>query len=327
MATIKDVAREAGVAVGTVSKFLNNKPMRENFRLRVEKAVEKLGYQVNTYARGFKIQRTDTVALILPDIRDPFFSSLAHFVEKALERRNYKMLLCSSAGDRDIELKCINMAKQYKVDGIIGITYNNIDDAVTTDIPFVSIDRHFSAQVPCVTADNYGGGMMAAAKLLELGCEKPAYVGSGSMVFGEADRRRAGFEEGCRQKGIIPHIFHFFEKNNVPEEETFLDLFTQHIRDGVFDFDGLFVVTDRQALEVIAVLGKLCLKVPEQVQVIGFDGIRKSYRSEFLVSTIRQPVEQMAEVSVSHLLTKDRQTIPALTALPVEYCPSGTTRD
>jgi LacI family transcriptional regulator len=327
MATIKDVAAEAGVAVGTVSKYLNNKSIREETRRRIVRAVEKFDYRVNTYARGLKTQRTETVALILPDIRQPFFSSVAYFVEKALERRNNKMLLCSSIGDRKMELKYINMAKQCKVDGIIGITYSDIDDAVTADIPFISIDRHFSSQVPCVTADNFGGGMLAAAKIIELGCEKPAYIGIGSTNLGEVDRRRSGFVEGCRQKGISPEVFHFFEENNRTSEEIFFDLLAKHIKNGILDFDGLFVVTDEHAFSVIKALREMGIKVPQDVQVIGFDGIRQFNRYDFLVSTICQPVEQMAEVAVSHLFTKDRKTIPALTALPVEYCKGGTTRD
>jgi LacI family transcriptional regulator len=327
MVTIKDVATEAGVAVGTVSKYINNKPVREETRQRIARAVEKFDYRVNTYARGLKTQKTETVALILPDIRNPFFSSFAYFAEKALELRNNKMLLCSSTGDSQMELKYINMAKQCKVDGIIGITYSDIDDAITADIPFISIDRHFSAQVPCVTADNFGGGMLAAAKLFELGCARLAYIGTGSVVFGEADRRRAGFMEGCRQKSLSPGVFHFYEKENKTPEEIYFDLFEGHIKNGVLDFDGLFVVTDEYAFMAIKAMRKLGVRVPEDVQVIGFDGIRQFNRFEFLVSTICQPVKQMAEVAVSYLFLKDKKTIPALTALPVDDCKGGTTRD
>jgi LacI family transcriptional regulator len=328
MPTVKDVAKEAGVAVGTVSKFLNNKSMSEDYRLRVENAVEKLDYKVNTYARGLKTKQTEMVALILPDIRHPFFSTFAYYTEKSLYCRGYKMFLCSSGGDREQELLYINMTKQSKVDGIIAITYRDIDDAITADIPFVSIDRHFGTSVPCVTSDNFGGGRIAARKLLELGCKKPAYIGSGSIFQGEVDRRREGFIAGCERQGFKPEIFHFFNRDNdLDIEAECWKLFRNHIHGGVFDFDGLFIVTDDLAYLIIQILKKFGIEVPRDVQVIGFDGIRQFNKFEFVLSTICQPVAQMAELCVSFLLTKDRRSLPTLTALPVEYCPGGTTSE
>jgi LacI family transcriptional regulator len=328
MSTIKDVAREAGVAVGTVSKFLNNKSMSVEYRQRVEDAVKTLEYQVNTYARGFKTKRTEMAALILPDIRHPFFSSIAYYTEKFLYERNYKMLLCSSGGVQKEELQYINMAKQSKVDGIIAITYQDIDSAITSDIPFVSIDRHFGSSVPCVTSDNFGGGHLAARKLLELGCKRPAYIGFGSVFLGEVDRRRDGFIKGCTQGGIKPEVFHFFEEeDDLSTEDKYRKLFAAHIHEGVLNFDGLFIVTDDLAYLGIQILKEFHLEVPRDVQVIGFDGIRKFNKFDYVVSTICQPVAQIAELCVSLLLAKDRGSLPALTALPVEYVRGGTTRD
>lgn len=328
MATMKDVAREAKVALGTVSKYINNIPIGEEYRLRVEKAIQKLDYQVNTYARGFKMQSTKTVSLIVPDIRDPFFSNFSYYVEAALYQHGYKMFICSSNESRSVVLDYINMAKQNKADGIIAITYSDIDDAVTENIPFISFDRHFSANIPCVSADNHSGGRLAAQKLMEFGCRRLMFLRTGSPFYGETNKRKDGFLEGCREVGVEPEIL--FVEDSAGELEDFFRVFIRnHLDHDIPLFDGLFAVTDRVAYKAIRVLREFGLRVPEDIQVIGFDGIRKfnDPGADYFVSTIQQPIEKMANCCVQYLLEKKREDIPSFTMFPVEYQSGGTTKE
>ena len=122
--TMKDVAREAGVALGTVSKVFNNGSVGEDYRQRVLEAAERLGYQVNSYARGLKTNRTYAVAVVLPNIINPFFSVLAQNLCQALTKRGYRMFLSITDFDPAAEQRYIHMAQQNQVDGIIGLTYN-----------------------------------------------------------------------------------------------------------------------------------------------------------------------------------------------------------
>lgn len=122
--TMKDVAKEAGVALGTVSKVVNGIPVGESYRLRVEEAIKKLNYQVNSYAQGLKANKTYTAALLLPNTEEPFFASLAYHINLALLKRRYRMLLCCTDFSSDQEQEYVTMAQQNKVDGIIGLTYN-----------------------------------------------------------------------------------------------------------------------------------------------------------------------------------------------------------
>ena len=112
MPTMKDVAQEAGVALGTVSKVFNGIPVGESYRIKVEEAARKLGYQVNQYARGLKTNKTNTVAVILPGVNHPFFAALAHHICEALARRDYRMLLYVTASNPEIEQNCVNMVRQ-----------------------------------------------------------------------------------------------------------------------------------------------------------------------------------------------------------------------
>lgn len=173
--TMKDVALEAGVALGTVSKVVNGLPVGDSYRIRVEDAIRKLNYQVNSYAQGLKANKTHTVAFLIPNTQSPFFASLTYYINIALLKRKYRMLLCSTDFDSDLEQEYVTMAQQNKVDGIIGLTYNpNL--IVEENTPFVAIDRSMGSKIPCIASDNFAGGQLAAEKLFEFGCRNVAFL-------------------------------------------------------------------------------------------------------------------------------------------------------
>ena len=120
--TMKDVAREAGVALGTVSKVVNGLPVGDSYKVRVEGAIQKLNYQVNSYAQGLKANKTYTVAVLIPNIVEPFFAALAYHINTALLKQKYRMLLCCTGSDSTQEQEYVTMAQQNKADGIIGLS-------------------------------------------------------------------------------------------------------------------------------------------------------------------------------------------------------------
>lgn len=320
---MKDVAHEAGVALGTVSKVFNGIPVGDSYRAKVEEAAARLGYQVNNYARGLKTNKTYTAAVIIPTTTHPFFGLLTEALCKAFTARNYRTLLALTSFNMDAEQHCIEMVKQNKVDGIIALTYNpnlQIDDT----LPFVSIDRHYNSSIPCVSSDNYGGGQMAAEKLIELGCKNLLFLRTGSDVPGEPDKRGAGFEAFCNLHQI-PH--HSVRENDAAGPEPILKFIDRHIKNGKLSYDGIFCSTDHLAVCVLKHLTLRGIRVPEDVQVIGFDGLRTIFDDKPYCSTIVQPVEAMAETAVEILLTQNRSQLSALTSIPVSYLPGGTTRD
>lgn len=321
--TMKDVAREAGVSLGTVSKVINGIPVGESYRLRVEAAIRKLGYRVNTYARGLKTNRTNTVALVMPSLCHPFFAHLTDALTACLMRRGYRSLLMITEFDPDAEKKCLEMVRENKVDGVIALTYSP-ELAVDGDLPVVSIDRHFSARVPCVSSDNFRGGELAADRLTALGCRKLIFARIGPDVPGEPDKRGAGFFSRCAALGAA------WEAVNVNDRETeaavlrFLD---DRITNGSPTFDGIFCNTDRLAIRIVNHLRARGVDVPGQVQVIGFDGTRNYATGLPFCSTLEQPLGEMAETAVEILLDPERVFSGANITLPVRYIPGGTTRE
>lgn len=321
--TMKDVAVEAGVALGTVSKVINGLPVGESYRIRVEEAIKKLDYQVNSYAQGLKASKTYTVAFLIPNTINPFFAKLTHQINLSLLRRKYRMLLCSTDNDLKAEQEYITMAQQNKVDGIIGLTYNP-DLHIDENTPFVSIDRSMGAHIPCVASDNFFGGQMAAEKLSDLGCKNVAFLRIGSSLTNEPNKRKAGFENGCLARNLQYSSKILQDGDSVSEFEVFL---TEHMHNGKLDFDGLFCVTDFIAYEVLKILKKLKLRVPEDVQVIGFDGIQSFGDRDYICSTIVQPVQDIAEMCVELLLQENMTAKPPLVCLPVSYMYGGTTKE
>ena len=238
-------------------------------------------------------------------------------------RRGYRNILMITNYDTDAEQKCLTLVRQNKVDGIIGLTYNP-DLEVDASIPFVTIDRHLNASVPCVSSDNFRGGQLAAEKLLELGCRNLLFLRIGSDIYGEVNKRESGFESVCRQKQAS---YDSLILSDTGTEEPFFTYLKSHLKDGRLDFDGIFCNSDHLAMHILSFLKDEGVRVPDDVQIIGYDGIQNYYSGQYQCSTIVQPVREMAETCVNLILTKDRSTLPSLVLLPVAYASGGTTRE
>jgi LacI family transcriptional regulator len=299
MPSIKDVANLAGVAVGTVSRVINNAgAVKPDTRKKVKAAIEELNYVPNEVARNFKMQKSKMVALMLPSIWHPFFSELAFYIEDELDREGFKLMLCNSGGKPEKELYYLDMLNQNKVAGILGITYNDIENSVSTEIPIISIDRHFNKKITCVTSDNFEGGRLALRELVKAGANKPAFIGDVPLVFSETMNRREGFVHEAKSMGIKYVIYEKLEPI-IDEDAFYNDFFEFHN-----DVDGVFAITDMFAAKLIDRASKRGIRIPHDMKVIGYDGIQDHPYFHPVLSTIRQPVEEMARTAVRLLFKK-----------------------
>lgn len=321
-ATIKDVAKHAGVGVGTVSRVINGVRVKESTLSKVTQSIQALGYEPDIYARGMKTNRSNTIALIVPTIWHPFFSEFGFHIEKELKALGYKIFLCNSTGDPAVEDEYIQMIKQNKVDGIIGITYTDIDKSVSSDIPFVSIDRHFTSKVAIVAADSKQGGAMAFTELNRRGCHHVAFIGTHQDKESETKNRRIYFEKSARAAGKKISILDF--------EEPLVDFEKQvqiFFRDNP-TIDGLFAINDFLAIDVMKELAKMGKKIPEDIQIIGFDGVKLSEEREYLLTTIRQPLDEMAKAAVKQVMSAiNGDRVEYKTILPVRFIEGSTTKN
>ena len=320
---MKDVAALAKVGVGTVSRVLNSSgSVKESTRRKVEAAMKELNYIPNAYARGLKMNKTNTVALIIPTIWHPFFSEFAYYVESNLAEHKYKMLLCNSDVSSDKELEYIQMVQENKVDGIIGITYSDLDNFVSSHLPFVTIDRHFKEETVCVTSDNFHAGQLAVEKLVEKGCHKLGYIGTHSRFPTETTKRRDGFKAKAEQMGM-PYAIYDGEDPVMEFKQEIRTFFEENP-----DVDGIFAHTDFIALDILEVLEEMKRNVPEEVQIIGCDGIKMEAGRKQIVSTIRQPVDLMAKAAVEKIIQViDGEPVKTKITLSVHYVEGPTTKN
>lgn len=320
---MKDVAQRAGVGVGTVSRVINRVPgVKESTLIKVNQAIKELNYIPDEYARGLKTKSSRTIALILPSVWYPFFSEFAYYVEKRLGKENYKLLLCNSNDNTTEEAKYIKMLKQNKIDAIIAITYSDIEQYIYSNIPFVSLDRYFDKKVSYVTSDNYEGGKLAARKLLEHGARSLAYVGSHSKYPNGTMLRRAGFRDYLENIGI--DYKEIFLQEPVNDFTPYiLEMLKVHPK-----IDGIFCHTDSLLLKLRKILNQYGYRVPEDIQLIGFDGMNLSSDLPLGISTIAQPVEQLANGAVDLVLRKiaDPSLKNEAKMYPVRYVDGNTTK-
>lgn len=304
MATINDVAKKAGVSRGTVSNVINGIKVRPGTKEKVEKAIKELGYVPNAYARGLKANKSNTIALILPTVWLPFFSKLTNDIENKLRSHGYKLLLCQSQNDYQRELEYVEMAKENKVDGILLITYSDIWPYLKdSNIPIVAIERYFSPDIPFISTDNFNGGEIAAQKLSELGCENIAFIARKSDENQVTEYRRQGFDCWCKE-------------NNINYDEIYLEASSEEFRDKLKEsikekignnfYDGVFTAVDRYAEYLIDILNDIdpSREIGKDIQIIGFDGIPAHSNELIYISSIEQPVEEIATEAIEMLIAQ-----------------------
>lgn len=318
---MKDVANLAGVGVGTVSRMINGTKVKRSTYEKVTRAIQALDFIPDETARGLKRAMTHTVALILPTIWHPFFSEFAYFVEKFLSQHNYKLYLCNSDGQSDKEVEYVKLVDQNRCDGIIAITYTDIEKYISDDIPFVSIDRFFSQDVAYVASDNKRIGQLAFEVLSENEASHFAYIGSHNLIKNRTMERGESFEGAAKQANVSFSKLDMLEPviDNKAQIKSFL---IDHPT-----IDGIFAINDYEALDILAVLDEFGKKVPKDVQLIGCDGIKMSAERDYVVSTIKQPTEEMAKCAVEMVIAlAKREEIEKEQLLDVTYIQRGTTR-
>lgn len=321
MATIKDVAKLAGVGVGTASRVINKSGyFSEETEKKVQDAIHKLGYVPNETARAFVTQDNKIVALFLPSIHHYFFSELAYYIEEELDKNGYKMMLCNSSSKIEKELEYISMLKQKQVSGIIGISYNRIEHEINNSMPIVLVDRHIG-EIPYVSSDNYGGGKIAFEILKDTGCRHVAYLGTYSKeLVTEVEKRKEGFENAARKHGL-KHML-YIEEDPIKDQTAFLKKFLTENQ----DIDGVLAENDHMALELVQLALEKGIKIPEELSIIGFDGIRSYEVLKPRLSTIRQPVELIGKSLVDLLIKRINGNLVKPIIHPVEFSKGETTR-
>ena len=302
MVTIKDIAKETGLAVATVSRVMNNRGyISEETRKKVNDAVKKLNYRPNELARSLQGKTSDVLGVIVPHIRHPYFSELVSNLEHAANKHGYQILLFNT---QDQEEKLVRYAERCSANRVAGIVLCSAQ--VTGEfieqlgVPVVAIERPQEGSVGSVSCDNLSGGIIAANTLIDAGCRSLLYVGSTLDTNMPADARSTGFEQVCRERGVSGQIVR--ADLGMYKALDYMDMLEQMVRDYP-ETDGVFASSDVIAAQVLQVCRKMNIAVPERVKVIGFDDVFLSTITYPQITTIHQPIQEMAEKAVDMLCT------------------------
>ncbi|GAA0485684.1 ribose operon transcriptional repressor RbsR [Salinibacillus aidingensis] len=299
MPTIKDVAKHANVSVATVSRVLNeNGYVNEDTREKVLESINKLDYQPNELARTLYTRRSRMIGLIVPDITNPFFPELARAVEDVTNAKNYTFILCNSDDQVLKEKNYIDVLRKKYVDGFIIVTSTLTNDHLEgINTPVVALDRNFEPDIPCVSADNYHGAKLAVEHLHNIGCKKIAHVAGPEFVM-NAQHRLRGYLDMVADKPFFSEdlvVNGDYHLQNA--KEATMNLLKAHP-----DIDGIFVGNDLMAVGVLKAAETLAIKVPDQLSIVGFDGITLGETTSPALTTIAQPIYDMGAKATNLLM-------------------------
>ncbi len=297
VAKLTDVAKLAGVSPTTVSRVINKKGYLSEITVqKVHEAMRELGYKPNNFARSLQGKSAKLIGLIFPNISNIFYAELIEDLEKELFKKGYKTIICNSENDADKEKEYLEMLIANQVDGIISSSHNlGITDYEKIDAPIIAFDRKLGPGIPIISSDNYAGGNLAAKQLKESGCKKTLLITGNDNTDSPTTNRAKGFLEMFPNAKIVkvPHSLCAQEKEVIIESILLIE-----------KPDGVFVSDDETALNVIQICEKLEMKVPEDIKIIGYDGSQFVQTYLPYLTTICQPIEDIAQLVVEVLLKR-----------------------
>ena len=296
MATIKDIAQIAGVSLATVSRVVNNGPkVGDATRKRVKRVMQELGYRPNANARALVTQRSQSLGIVLPELSDPFFATMAHGIETIARKNNSQILISTGSIKKETELKAIETLLEHRCDAMV-VHSKALDDETLINfantVPgFVLINRYIpQISHRCIWLDNISGGKTMAKHMLKQGHTKFAVVSS-QYDIDDPSNRLAGIKSEL-------------EKHNIFLDDTMIELSTPDQQGGEIamqnllakgaDFTAVLAYNDAMASGAMTMLQDHNIDVPNEVSIIGYDDVLLAEYCRPKLTTLRYPIEMMA---------------------------------
>ncbi|HWK24158.1 MAG TPA: LacI family DNA-binding transcriptional regulator [Ureibacillus sp.] len=298
MATISDVAKLAEVSVATVSRYLNSSGyVGKKSRESIEAAIKELNYVPSEVARSLSTKQSDIIGLIIPDIKNPFFPELARAVEDTAFEYGYTVILCNSDENPNKEKHYLQkLTKKYVAGIILTSIIEQENHRQNVNLPIVALDRPIHSEIPTVTTNNLEGATIATQHLIHCGAQNLLCV-RGPKTLTSAQSRVGGFLAATKEKNVETHIIE--SPYDYEEAERILYDYLK----GNPEIDGIFACSDASAIGAIKAAHRLDKRIPEDLQIVGFDGIQLGNVVTPSLTTIAQNIYQLGQ-SAAELLIK-----------------------
>ncbi|KLN66633.1 substrate-binding domain-containing protein [Vibrio sp. VPAP30] len=307
MATMKDIARVAGVSTSTVSHVINkSRFVSEEISERVNNAARELNYRPSALARSLKVNRTKTIGMLVTTSTNPFFGEVVKGVERSCYQQGYSLILCNTEGDHERMRESINTLLQKRVDGLILMCSSLEGERLEVfeqyqDIPVVVMDWGPMLFTSDKIQDNsLRGGYLAAKHLIESGHKQIGCI-TGPLVKHQAQMRYEGYKRALNEAGLV------FKANWIIESdfecEGGYDAFNKMVAKGPLP-SAIFVCNDMMAMGVINAANEQGIRIPQDLSIIGYDDIHIAKFMSPSLSTIHQPKYRLGKAAVEALLKK-----------------------
>jgi LacI family transcriptional regulator len=298
-ATIFDVAREARVSKSTVSNVIRGvSGVAPETRVRVQEAIEHLGYRPNVLARQLVQQRTTTLGVVVGDLGNPFYAEMAKQIERAAVGRGYRAMFCNTQGDEAAESLGLESLMQYRAAGVLFLSHptdqGRARSIVEGRAPAVFLTC-FAEWGDVVAGDDEAGAEVATQHLVELGHRRIAYFAD-PIVEDAADReRQAGYQRVMERTQLEATVFHWDRPPGQLDRDARDKQLDRILRNHI---TAVFSSNDYGAIELLECADRLGVRVPEELSIVGFDDVVMAGLARINLTTIRQPQPELAGMAV-----------------------------
>lgn len=312
MSTISDVAKLAGVSPVTVSRVLNRVGnVNAVTQQRVEQAIEELGYVPSGVAKSLRSKRTNSLALILPDIQNAFWTTVARGVEDAAQSSGYSVFLCNTDENPAKQLRYLDVVVSQRVDGVMIAPFSSDGQDLallrTRNTPIVVIDRQITGwDVDSVIGDSLSGARALTSHLISLGHRRIAVL-AGPAGTATAQDRVAGYRIALAEAGIVEdaRLIHFGEFRTISGEH----MMAQALDSGVAP-TAVFAANNAIAMGVLDELERRGLRVPQDMALVSFDDLPNTSRLFPFLTVAVQPAYEIGANAAQLLLSRLEATVP-----------------
>ena len=300
MKSIREVAKLAGVSPATVSRVMNGTAKVDpEKKERVLRVIEETGFVPNEVARSLYRKSAKLIGLVIPSLQNPYFTQMAGYITESAERSGYRVFLCNVGSDPAKILNAVQMLTSMNVDGVVlAVSSPEVEQELHhTQLPVVAVDCMENAGAVCASlySDYYAGGRMSMEHLLACGCKNVVCIKSDQRSF-SARMRYQGYRDVCLERGIAEQSvecdYDFNSGLRMTEE-----LLRQYP-----EVDGILACNDMVAVSTFKSFHQKKIRVPEDVKLVGFDDIHLTQLVTPELTTVHQPIREMAERAVEILL-------------------------